>query len=290
MFADKAGDMAGDAGNKLNELAGSEEMKKLMPYLVSGGLGAGAGALLTGKRRARKGESRTAHLGRVLGNALIGGGLAAGSHALINKGLDSTAGKSVKDSMDAAAPTEGPLATNLRTAAFSPLSAGAAGVTGLMATSKLGLLGNGHAQVKMDRDNFITKMKGHGHDINESDITSKPTKELQELIESQGTKLEDTITGYNKHGEPIMKKIPQLYDKSFDMIVELERLRQRGGIAGGYGKLHQIISNITRRGPLSTLGQTTPRRIGRGALGLTAAAVPAILGALLTKDQSQPDA
>lgn len=286
----QAGDMAGAAGDKLNQLAGSEEMKKLMPYLVSGGIGAGAGALLTGQRRKKKGESRTSHLGRVLGNALIAGGLTAGSHALLNKGVESTTGHGVKDSIPSTTPDEGPLATNLRTAAFSPLTAGAAGVGGLLATSKLGLLGNGHAQVKLDRDNFITKMKGHGHDINESDITSKPTKELQALIEAQGTKLEETITGYNKHGEPIMKKIPQLYDKSPDMLAELERLRQRGGIAGGKGKLHQIISNITRRGPLSTFGQTTPRRIGRGALGLTAAAVPSILGALLTKDQSQPDA
>jgi hypothetical protein len=240
-------------------------MKKLMPYLVSGGLGVGAGALLTGKRRARKGESRTSHLGRVLGNALIAGGLTAGSHALLSKGVAAASGKEVQDHISPELPDEGPLATNLRTAAFSPLTAGAAGAGGLLATSKLGLLGSGGNQVKMDRANFITKMQQNGHaGITESDVTSMPTKDLQGKIDTASAQ-DETIAR------------------------ELKRLRQRGGIAGGDTKLERILSNISRRGPLSTFGQTTPRRIGRGALGFTAAAVPSILGALLTTDKSQPD-
>jgi hypothetical protein len=272
----QAGGAADAAGNKLNELAGSEEMKKLMPYLVSGGLGAGAGALLTGKRRARKGESRTSHLGRVLGNALIAGGLTAGSHALLSKGVASASGKDVQDHISPELPDEGPLAANLRTAAFSPLTAGAAGVGGLMATSKLGLLGNGHAQVKMDRENFIKKMNAGGGTLNESDITSMPTSDLQDKM--------NTASNRPAKGTPWVASA-----NDTKLAEELKRLRQRGGIAGGDTKLQRILSNISRRGPLSTFGQTTPRRIGRGALGLTAAAVPSMLGALLTTDKSQPD-
>lgn len=252
-------------------------MKKLMPYLVSGGLGAGAGALLTSKRRARKGESRMSHLGRVLGNALVAGGLTAGSHALINKGIDATTGKDVKDNLAPSVPDEGPLAANLRTAAFSPLTAGAAGVGGLMATSKLGLLGNGHAQVKMDRANFIDKLNAGKGKLNESDITSMPTSDLQDKI--------NTASNLPAKGTPWVASVDDT-----KLAEELERLRQRGGIAGGDTKLERILSNISRRGPLSTFGQTTPRRIGRGAIGLTAAAIPSILGALLTKDQSPNNA
>lgn len=275
-FNSAAGSVGSGVG-KLSELAGSEEMKKLMPYLVSGGIGAGAGALLTGKRRKKKGESRTSHLGRVLGNALIAGGLTAGSHALINKGVESTTGKGAAEGLPNGTPDEGPLATNLRTAAFSPLTAGAAGAGGLLATSKLGVLGDGRAQVKMDRDNFIDKMRAHGQPINESDATSMPRDELRAKMDAASNRP--------------AKGTPWVASASDEAIAqELERLRRRGGIAGGKGKLHQIISHITRRGPLSTFGQTTPRRIGRGALGLTAAAIPSILGALLTKDQSQDNA
>jgi hypothetical protein len=132
-------------------------------------------------------------------------------------------------------------------------------------------------------------MQGHGHNINESDVTSMPTNDLQDKINSRGERVEDVIRGYNKNDQPIYKKETMFYDKTSDELAELKRLRQRGGIAGGDTKLRQILSNISRRGPLSTFGQTTPRRIGRGALGLTAAAVPSMLGALLTTDKSQPD-
>ena len=257
--------MAGAAGDKLNQLAGSEEMKKLMPYLVSGGIGAGAGALLTGQRRKKKGESRTSHLGRVLGNALIAGGLTAGSHALLNKGVESTTGKGVAEGLPSTTPDEGPLATNLRTAAFSPLTAGAAGVAGLTATHNMGVFGAGNKVKSDDLTNFITKLKDGGEKLNESDLRGTSPQKLQEII--------NRISG-----------------DDVDKLSQMNKLRQRAGLGAGNHAATGLISKLTRRGPLSTFGQTTPRRIGRGTLGLTAAAVPSILGALLTKDQSQPDA
>jgi hypothetical protein len=263
-FNSAAGSVGSGVG-KLSELAGSEEMKKLMPYLVSGGIGAGAGALLTGQRRKKKGESRTSHLGRVLGNALIAGGLTAGSHALINKGVESTTGHGVKDSIPSTTPDEGPLATNLRTAAFSPLTAGAAGAAGLAATHNMGILGAGNKTKADDLTNFITKLKDGGEKLNESDLRGTSPQKLQEII--------NRISGSDA-----------------GKLSQMNKLRQRAGLGAGNNAATGLISKLTRRGPLSTLGQTTPRRIGRGALGLTAAAVPSILGALLTKDQSQPDA
>ena len=248
----------GEGAGELSELAGSEEMKKLMPYLVSGGIGAGAGALLTGQRRKKKGESRTSHLGRVLGNALIAGGLTAGSHALINKGLSETTGKGVKEGLPATTPDEGPLATNLRTAAFSPLTAGAAGAGGLLATHKMGIIGADSTGRKEHLANLVKKLSGGAEKYSESDLKLMSAKKLQEIL--------DAASGG-----------------------DLNKLRQHAGLGAGAGA-GGFLSKMTRQGPLATLGQSTPRRIGRGALGLTAAAVPSILGALLTKDQSQPDA
>ena len=62
----------------------SDQFKTLAPYLISGGAGAVLGGLMTGRRRKRQGEGRLGHLGRVLRNALLAGGLAGGGHYLPN--------------------------------------------------------------------------------------------------------------------------------------------------------------------------------------------------------------
>lgn len=263
-LADKASGMAGDMGDRVGQLTGSDEMKKLMPYLVSGGIGAGAGALLTGGRRKRRGESRTSHLGRVLGNALIAGGLTAGSHALINKGISSTTGKGVKEGLPADTPDDGPLATNLRTAAFSPLTAGAAGAAGLAATNNMGVFGAGNKQKADDLSNFLSKLKAGGTNLNESDLRHMSAKKLQSIVDSVGSASGETET--------------------------LNKLRQHAGLGAGNTAIGGAVSKLTRQGPLSTFGQTTPRRIGRGALGVAAASLPAVLGALLTKEKEPTNA
>ena len=51
-------------------------------------------------------------------------------------------------------------------------------------------------------------------------------------------------------------------------------------------KVKGLLSMLTRKGPLSTFGQTTGRRVGRGAPGLAAAGIPALAGAFLSNDPS----
>ena len=68
----------------------------------------------TGKRKKSKGESRLSHLGRVLGNAGLGGVAAGGASALISKGLEKTIGKTVFFTLKVTITTNGTGATNIR--------------------------------------------------------------------------------------------------------------------------------------------------------------------------------
>lgn len=120
----------------------SEDVKKFMPYLLAGGLGAGLGAIATGGRRKRDGESRTGYLSRIIRNALLTGGLGAGATYAIRKGLENTKGQ-----VDQVAPMTGsegaqsPLATGARAALFSPVTAALAGGGTLAATHNITTLG-----------------------------------------------------------------------------------------------------------------------------------------------------
>ncbi len=241
-------DATSNAGQKLSEFMSSPQAKKLLPYLLSGGAGAVAGGVLTGKRRKREGEGRLAHLGRVLGNAAITGGLAAGGHALINKGLDNTVGAvDEKNALTGSAANQGPLSSTAKDIAFSPLTAGAAGVGALAATHKGDMLGAGLSGKKDALDALVKRVGGS------SNATFKTNSPLENR----------TALGGNK---------------------DLHRLADRAGLITEDG-LKGALQKLTRKGPLSTFGRTPGRAIGRAGLGLAAASIPALAGALLTEEK-----
>ena len=230
----------------IKDYLGSEDFSKVMPYLISGGGGALAGAFLSGRRKKDKGESKGQHMLRVLRNSLLAGGLAAGGHALLNKGFEDTVGSVDEMNPVSGQPgEEGPLPSAIRNIAFNPVTAAASGVVGLGLTDKMKFFGANRPKMEQ----ALEALKDHG--------VGSPAK-LRFADAAEGLKID------NKG---------------------LKHLRQAAGIPSGKG-VGGVLSTIGRRG-LSTFGQSAPRQIGRGALGLLFAGLPAVAGSFLTEPSSQ---
>lgn len=254
--------------SKIQEILGSDQVKSLLPYLLAGTGGAVLGGAMTGGRREGEDESRMSHLGRILRNAAITGGLAAGSTALIRKGLDSTYGAVDKaNPVTGSAGNEGPASTLARSIAFSPLTAGVSGAAGLAATSRFPGMGNGS---KRRTDNLGLLAKALG-------VDSTALGEMAPDVVHK--KITDAQAPRNVTANGATTRVTPKFD------IPLNTLRGRAGIPfAGDSRAHRILSRIANTGPMKTFGTTTGRRIGRGALGLAAAGLPALIGALATND------
>ena len=230
----------------IKDYLGSEDFKSVMPYLLSGGGGALAGAYLSGRRRKDSGETKGSHMLRVLRNSLLAGGLAAGGHALLNKGFNDTVGSVDEINPVSGRPgSDGPLPSTIRNIAFNPLTAGAAGIAGLGLTDKMQFFGANRP--KMEQALEALSSKGAGS-----------TAALRFADAAEGLRLDNKGLKY---------------------------LRQTAGIPSGTG-VRGALSTIGRRG-LSTFGQSAPRQVGRGALGLLFAGLPAIAGSFLTEPSGE---
>lgn len=248
--------------NSLKDQAGdylqSDDFKKLMPYLLSGGGAALAGGALTGRRKKEKGEGRMGYLGRILRNALITGGLGAGAHYLVNKGLDKTVG-GIADEANAAAdaaPKSGPLETTVRNVAFSPLTAVGSGALGLGLTRGRKSIGAGDTEKSLK--GFVSSLQ----------------------------------KAYGKKNAPSIDWLRDATAKEIGDLGNVDEHRRRlAGLpsdltrGGERSKLKGLLSTAGRKG-LSTFGQTHGRRAGRGAIGLAAAGIPLLLGATLTSEEN----
>lgn len=135
----------------------TDTLKNTSPALLAGIIGATAGGGLTLASKRPRRETRSAYIARILKNALMTGGLAAGGAALLDKGMRSTVG-----STNVAAPlagdkgNEGPLPPLVKNLLYSPMASmvGAGGsVYGLS-----GLRGMGAAQNKAS-DAFHSQLK-----------------------------------------------------------------------------------------------------------------------------------
>ena len=214
------------------------------------------------------------HVGRVLRNALVTGGLAAGGTALIQKGLDNTVGAVDKDNLATGGPgNEGPLSVGLKDALFSKTTAVGSGALGLGLTHGFNSVGAGRSE----REKFLNALK-HKATISDSDILGKSVKDIDQLIRDKALVPEPF------RGAPFAAPDPSKLVTDQKLLAELQAMRRGAGMVGGDTALKRIASLVTRRGPLSTFGQTTGRRIGRGGLGLVAAALPALVGSVLTDD------
>lgn len=226
----------------------SDDFKKILPYILSGGAGAAIGGAMTGRRRRSSGEGRMGHLRRILTNAIVGGGLAGGAHLLVNKGLESATGAAAGEPLLAnEKKVNSPLESATKSIAFSPLTAVGAGATALAAT-------DGNSLIGADR--------------------AGQSRAARVLAGKLGI-------GVDELGELPAKNVSKL-----NLSGDVDKLRQRAGVASGEG-IKGLLSSITRKGPLSTLGQTWPRRSVRGGIGLAAASLPALLGAFVTSPDSK---
>lgn len=234
--------------DKAGEMVNSEDFKKILPYLLTGGAGAVVGGLMTDDRRRDKNESRLSHLGRVLTNALLVGGGAAGATALLSHGKEKLLGSADQMQHVLNKDNEGPASSMIRSIAFSTPAAVGAGAAGLGLTSGMsGILGSGSKERAAALAALAKKIG-----ISEAELSLKSPSEIAAL----------NLSGSSN------------------------RLRQAAGLGSGDG-LRGVLSMVGRKG-LSTFGQTWPKRTVRGAVGLTAAAIPALLGAALTKDPNEP--
>lgn len=246
---------------EFQSILNSEAMQKALPHILVGGAGALAGGVASAKRNRK--ETRTQHLGRVLRNALIAGGLSAGGSYAIGKGLEKTVGNvDKKNPGTGGRDNEGPLSSTLRGLAFSPATAALSGAAGLTLTHDMkGAIGAGN----QDRADALARFAA------ETKVDPTLLKEV---------KTSDDVAALVAKGSKSLS--PE----------ELDKLRRAAGLTssarpGGTvpaGLFRTVLSNATRKGPLSTFGQTTRRRVGRSGLGLVAASVPALAGALLTSD------
>lgn len=242
----------------------SDQMKDLTPYLLSGGGGALLGALMSGGRRESAGEGRLGHLGRVLRNALLTGGLAGGSHALLNKGWNKTFGAMNRDQMiTGGAEDQGPVGSTARNVAFSPLTAAASGLAALGLTRDNALLGVG------DRD---YAMQGALDKINENrggkgQPKAHTAAKLDRMTPAEVDRLGIGAADRRAAGLPSERVQNGLLQKLFGGSTSATKGRLSSGYRRGVGRL---------------MGQTPGRMATRGAVGLAAAGIPALLGAYLT--------
>lgn len=250
----------------------SEDFKKLVPYLLSGGVGALAGGALTGRRREAKGEGRLGYLGRILKNALITGGLAGGAHYLVGKGVDKTVGN-LADSSKALTGTpndEGPMATTVKNVAFSPLTAAGAGAGALALTHNNAAIGAG------DKSDYLTRFS--------NEIGGKDKSWLRTATPSE---VAAEVAKLAPEAQPVAERLRRAAGVPSSSIEAGSLGELIGKIPGADApKVKGALSSVARRG-LGTFGQNWPRRTGRAALALTAASMPALLGALVTSDSNK---
>ena len=257
--------------DQVGAFAQSDELKAAIPYLLSGGAGALAGGLVTGRQREEKGEDRSDYLKRILRNALVAGGMASGGHYLLNKGVESTVG-SLADENALTGGTEtgeqGPLGSLARDVAFSPLTALGAGAAALKATHNSDLVGHGNPDAFL---RAFMKQTGTTDSAEHLRHVASP-----EYIESLGG--DDSLR--QKAGLPSTKMRP---GTEFLNKIPQGVLDRIPGVEGDVSKLKGGLSSLTRKAG-RTFGQTHGHRAMRGSIGLAAAGLPALVGALLTDE------
>ena len=138
----------------------SEQFKKILPYILIGGAGAAGGAALTGGRRNKKGESRLGYMGRVLRNALVTGGLAAGAAGLARYGADKLSNPAASTDGKQAPGFDNPTDQALRSSLFSPAAAVASGGLGLGLTHKIPVIGANTAARDSVLDDIAKQLGG----------------------------------------------------------------------------------------------------------------------------------
>lgn len=267
------------------DYAQSDAFRQLLPYLLSGGAGALGGALMTGRRRRHRDEGRLGYLGRVLRNALVVGGLAGGAHALLGQGLSRTMG-GLTEGATGTAGNEGPLAATTKNILFSPVTAAGAGGAALLATHGRPLIGAG------DPSNYVNRLSRALGGLGKN-----PNQYTPEWLRSAApAEINEVMRRFDDPANPAAR-------------AAMERIRRGAGLASSHIGPGNNVGNLllrlgmsqegaetakgflssARRNLLGTLGNTPGRTAWRGGLGLTAAAIPAMVGSYITSDTRGDD-
>jgi hypothetical protein len=251
-----------------SQLKGATEnvdLQKLMPYLLAGGAGAVGGAALSGKRKERSGETRGQYLTRILRNAVAAGALTGAGTYAAAEGFKKTVGKvDLEHPITGKEGDQGPLAEVTRGTLFGAPAAIGAGALGLGLT---------------------VGRPGIGSGINDK------------ALADAGDKLTAGLKAKFKNGLP-----PGIVDPGMDDLKALQAQARRdpAALRAAVGKDADLLHEAARLGinlhpkglarnvqtaahyPSLLMGRTPLRRVGRGALGLGAALIPAIAGSLLS--------
>lgn len=189
--------------DSLKDTLQSEQFKKIMPYLLAGGAGAVGSTLMTGGRRGfgKRKESRMGYLGRVLRNALVTGGIAAGGTALARYGADKLSNKTTTNGLQATG-MDNPTDQVLRSSLFSPAAATGAGIAGLAATHKMPWIGSDANDVKNMRELFVAHLNAPGakknapgakNPVSLTSLKAMSPAQLTAALKGTGATLPDSI-------------------------------------------------------------------------------------------------
>jgi hypothetical protein len=292
------GDAVRNMGGRVGEFAASDELKSVLPYLLSGGAAAVVGGMSAGRQKAEKGEERSDYLKRVLRNALLVGGTAAGGHYLLNKGVEKTVGGfSPAAALGGGQAVEGPGATMVKNIAFSPLTAAGAGASALYATHNRPGIGAGdlkeyrkrfandaspYSPTPLSSGRLSTMSAREIGDLERSMRAAKlDEKTLQSLLRARqraGLASDYVDPATHKQLAGLLNRIPG----STGLLNRIPGLKNLSSKDEQLAAIKGLMSEAARTRVGSTFGQSTLRRAGRGSLALTAAALPALLGAFIT--------
>lgn len=241
----------------------SPEVKAALPYLMIGGGGAALGGFASGARHAKDGESRLGYAGRLARNMALAGALAGGGAYALHTGYQGLNNSIDHDNpMTGSDPAANPVAEKIRGLAFSPLTAGAAGVGTLAATNG----GWGKANTGLAKE-----------------YEDNRAKALKEVL--PGSKDVDALRNATK------SDIAAALAKDPERKIGIDRILQKGGIstgeAEGANKAYQLLERAYRPTAGRLLGQHVGwPSVGRASLALGAALTPTLLGSLFTNPEN----
>lgn len=281
--------------DRIKGLSADPEIQKLLPYLLAGGAGALGAGFLSGRRRTRSGETRGQYLTRILRNAALAGGLAGGGSYLAHQGFKKTLGSvDLENPITGREGDQGPVGAGYRDILFNPLTAAGAGLGTLGATAGRKMIG-ANPNDAAHADALFASMELRNGGKLPKGITN--LKSLEALAISNPDAFKSLMAG----------NIPALADESSSLLgspADGKFMRSHAAAAGlnphdpnAAHVLPKLLQKITGRESVSgvrhklyegmrlpsrLLGRSAKRRAGRGALGIGAALIPAIAGAITT--------